>query len=409
MSRVITITADSIVSDGFYFDALCTHPEKATHRVRFIFFKHNEKLKRAILSDNSEFFVDTADLSCIPSTMRFPMEFTYAGFISPYGYESNTVGAMLNLMNRCMGRYKFSLIENQTITLNDAQPKVKNAPNEFVSPNYESKVIYTEQHGYHFSHSAVINQPKKEYKYRIGVELEVEANSFEKLDAIRKTKSNWFFMERDGSLNDYGVEFVTIPLLPKDARNPKFWAPLCDFLEPIAQSWSSRHCGLHVHIGREILGKTEDERSATLGKLLYVYHHFLKNSRLNSKIFGREQGYHDIECTSGLVRAVEILGNKVLKKPAMRDAIDKDLKDKSRTDRYFDINIQNSATIEFRRGKGSLRPLRIAAIVEYCETLCDYAKKAKWEKISYDDFLEYLKKNAKSNLKELLHEVYPII
>lgn len=401
MKKVI-ITEDLKVFDGLYFDAGCTGP-KWEGVVRFIFFNHCGKLKRAVLSFNPEFQVASADTSIIPASLRFENLFKYAGFLSPYGNGSNTVGSMIDLCNRCLGNYKFKLFENQEVGVKIIKQKIKE--NTFISPHYESKVVYTGQHGYHFSHGAIIHKPTtNKYKYRIGVELEVEALTEGYLERIRKFKSNWFFMERDGSLNDYGVEFVTIPLLPRDASNPKFWGELCGALSPIAKSWDSSHCGLHIHIGREILGKTEEERQQTLGKLLYLYHHFLKNTAINTKIFGRERGYHDLECKSELVKAVEILGTKVLRKKEMCDAIDDELKRKSRSERYFDINILNSATIEFRRGKGSLRPARIAAVVQYCELLCKYAKMIRWSHISYDDFIKYLVLKAEGPLAEIIGE-----
>ena len=408
MKERVSITKDLGVFDGLVFDAWCSHPVTSICKVRFVFFEHDGILKRAMLSNNEKFHVEDADTSIIPPAMRFSTNFEYAGFISWYGDTGRTVGSLLNLCNRCFGRHVFELIPNQVTFIKTKKTKTTKK-DAFISRNYESSVNYTGQHGYHFSHSAVIHRPiTNKYKYRIGVELEIEATNYEHLERIRKFESNWFFMERDGSLNEYGVEFVTIPLLPKDASNPMFWAELSATLTPIAKSWDSNHCGLHVHIGREILGKNEDIQQQTLGKLLYLYHHYLKYTRLNTRVFGREQGYHDIECKSDLVRAVDILGKNILKKKEMCDAIDYDLKSKCRTERYFDINVTNAATIEFRRGKGSLRPVRIAAVVQYCELLCKYAKKAKWTHISYDDFVDYLKKKAKGALVELLNEVYPL-
>lgn len=404
--KKIFITASTELKSGYYFDLVCSHPEKPSETVRYICFNHEGTEKRVLLSCNRDFYVAHADTSIVPAQLRFPDIFEYAGFVSPYGIANSTAGAVVDLLNRCLGKYHFELPSIQEVYIEDIIEVPAPTDEPFIAANYESELLYTGQHGYHFSHSARINHPMtNSYKYRIGVELEVEATNRRNLERIQDFKSNWFFMERDSSLNDYGVEFVTIPLLPKDARNPEFWGSLCATLGPIAKSWDSSHCGLHIHIGREILGTTPDERSETLGKLLYLYHHHLKETTLNSKIFGRERGYHDIECKSGLARAVDILGPKVLKKETMRKEIDKELKEKSFTERYFDINILNSATIEFRRGKGSLRPVRIAAVVAYCELLCNYAKKSKWDKISYQNFESYLRKNAGGALKEILDEI----
>ena len=386
------VKEDLELMDGLYFDTVCFHNGIPTS-VRFVFFNHEGEPCRAMLSNIEEFSIEGVDTSIIPESLRFRDTYMYAGLISPYGYRRNTVGGALELYNRCFGSYVFDLVPNQTVWVeSDTQPEPE--PDRFIASNYGDTYKYTDQHHYHYSHSAYVNMPKTaNYKYRIGVELEVEARSEAKLNKIRKFESNWFFMERDGSLNEWGVEFVTIPLLPKDAHSPMFWSPLCATLLPMAKSWDSRNCGLHIHIGREILGATAEERSASLGKLLYLYHHYLKHTQMNTAIFGRAEGYHDLECKSGLVKAVDILGTKVLKKKAMCDAIDRELKDKSNEDRYFDINILNSHTVEFRRGKGSLRPERIAAVVEYCEMLCKYARRTKWDKISEAHFVQYMRTN----------------
>jgi hypothetical protein len=404
MKTKIKITEDLALTAGMSFCARCFDGSgELRDVVRFLFFEHEGVLCRAIESNIPEFHIEGVDTSIVPTIMRDPIVHPFVGLLSPHGYRTNTVRSALELYNRCFGSFRFELLPNQEIEVDEAT--VATTP-RFIAENYGDEKIYTGQHGYHYSHGCTINLPKKKYKHRIGVELEVEATSETNLQKIRKFESNWFFMERDGSLNDNGVEFVTIPLLPSDAKNPIFWGPLCAALAPKARSWDSGRCGLHIHIGREILGATAEEKSATVGKLLYLYHHYLKHTQLNTSIFGREKGYHDVECKSGLAKAVDILGPKILKKKAMCEAIDKELKDISSEERYFDVNILNSHTIEFRRGKGSLRPARIAAVVEYCELLCIYARNVKWEKISYEHFESYLKSKISPDgpLSEIMSE-----
>lgn len=393
MKRKIVINTGMEYFDGFYFDTMCYNVKKPDSKeiVRFVFFMNGESLQRAMLSNNP-LFKGSDEVTSIPANLRFNDLFKYAGLLSPYGYRNNTIEDMLDLMNQVFGSWRFSFIGAQTIIIDEKAPNDVATKDTFISRKYTSR-IYTGQHGYHHSHSLISNTPHRPYRYRVGVELEIEAKNSAELESIRKYKSNWFFMERDGSLNDYGVEIITIPLLPNDAKSTKFWTPLCNELHKKAVSWDSSNCGLHVHIGREILGRTDKVRSETIGKLLYLYHHFVKDTPFNTAIYGRSRAYHDIECKSGLVKAVGILGKQVLKNRKFRNEIDKELKDKSNTERYFDVNILNANTIEFRRGKGSLNPTRICAIVEYSEHLCLYAKRAKWEDISFDNFIKYLNTN----------------
>lgn len=269
---------------------------------------------------------------------------------------------------------------------------------EFILKGYGTGNIYTGLHSYHHSHGETMNmptEPLKEGAYRIGVELEVEAKSEGRRREINKIKSNWFMQETDSSLRDgRGIEFVTIPLLPKDAMNEKTWNPLVEFLNDKAVSYGSDRCGLHVHIGREALGKSEDDRQSTLGKLLYLYYEFLKTTDWNTRVFGRTRTYSEASFSCKESDAVKVLGVELMKDKKIRDKVDKGLKDVASRTRYYDINIQNSSTIEFRKGKGSICTERIVAIITYCDLMIRYCKRHGWSDLNADGFLAYIRKCA---------------
>lgn len=283
------------------------------------------------------------------------------------------------------------------------------APEEesFILKGYTEDNIYTGLRGYHSSHSATMNLPTsglKDGAYRIGIELEVEAKTEALRRKINKARSNWFFQETDGSLRDgRGIEFVTIPLLPKDARSEKTWEKLVEFLNDKAVSWKSDRCGLHVHIGREAFGKNEAEQQATLGKLLFFYYEYLKPTDWNTKIFGRYRTYSESSFDCAQAKAVKTLGMDLMKDKKIRDKVDKGLKDTAKRTRYFDINIQNEKTIEFRKGKGSICVGRITSIVTYCDLMVKYVKKTAWDKLSEEGFLAYIRKNASKSSALLRH------
>ena len=268
---------------------------------------------------------------------------------------------------------------------------------EFFHKNYLCESIYKGIQGYHSGRCYnALAEGHKPSDYRIGVELEVECNSRAIKNNIHaRLRSNWLLMERDGSLSDNGIEFITIPMRPADIKNSKTWSNFIGFMSDKAKSWNTSTCGLHVHIGREILGDTAEEKSETLGKLLYLYHHWLKDHDTNIKIYGRARAYHDQD---GKVRegdAVKVLGSKVLKVKGVKDDLKAKLTERSLRDRYFDINNRNSLTIEFRKGRGSLNTDRIISVIEYSELMCLYCRKAKWDKISDTDFFEFVRKKIK--------------
>lgn len=272
-----------------------------------------------------------------------------------------------------------------------------NASLDFMHKNYLTDSIYKGIHGYHSGreYNALV-EGHKPSDYRIGVELEVECNSRAiKNDINARLRSNWLLMERDGSLSDNGIEFITIPMRPVDIKKSTTWAKFIGYMSDKAKSWNTSTCGLHVHIGREILGDSAEEKSETLGKLLYLYHHWLKDHDTNIKIYGRARAYHDQD---GKVRegdAVKVLGSKVLKVKEVRNDLKAKLTERSLRDRYFDINNRNTFTIEFRKGRGSLNTDRIISVIEYSELMCLYCRKAKWEKISDADFFAFVRKKVK--------------
>jgi hypothetical protein len=269
-------------------------------------------------------------------------------------------------------------------------------PPRFIMDKYTQTKIYTGQQSYHSHPYRDMNVPVEDFKgHRIGIELEVEANSSAVRRDIVEAESNWFCMETDASLGSNGIEFVTIPLLPKDAKSPKTWTPLVDYLSGKAKSWSTGRCGLHVHIGREILGNTAEEQSETIGKMLYLYHHGLKDNSVNVSIYGRQRAYHDQNGAVESARSAKSLGPAVFKVKDVKDKVKGDLISQSSSGRYFDINISPSSTIEFRKGRGSINVNRICAIVEYSELIALYARKAKWETISVEDFFAWACKRVK--------------
>ena len=272
---------------------------------------------------------------------------------------------------------------------------IKEREINFASNNYGKQNIYTGYHGYHSHHYDRLNKPKKSVPYLFGVEMEVEFDSHEDRDDFTKKTSNWFYCERDGSLCDSGCEIITVPLLPSDAKKTTFWETLTSYLKERASA--SSRCGLHVHVSRSILGEG-DIYNYNLGKLLYAYHHHWAETRHNIDIAGRERAYHACDGKTAEGDAAKFLGGKVFANTSVRDKVSVSMRSKSCDERYYDINITNSNTIEFRKGAGTIKPERVTMLVEYFELLCKYACQAKWQNISEDDIHSFLLKKAKNQL-----------
>lgn len=313
---------------------------------------------------------------------------TIQEIMTPVGFECSTDFTFVGIINE---RGEVVAPDGSVTSLVDIEDEMS-----FINDKYEVETIYKGVHGYHHHHGMTPNSAKASTRgHKIGVELEIEFRSRDqKTKWSNKAKSNWFYCERDGSLNDAtGVEIITIPMNPKDIKARTTWEPLINYLSNKARSWDSPRCGLHVHVGREILGSNPEQQSETIGKLLYLYHHFVNNTPMNTKIFGREHAYNEKDGKTKEGEAVATLGSGVLKLREIKDTLKKGMIDKSSSDRYFDINLQNTHTIEFRKGRGSIKASRIIMVIEYCEMLCKYAKSAKWEEISKEKFVEYVVAN----------------
>lgn len=277
----------------------------------------------------------------------------------------------------------------------------------YFSDNYSRDYVYRGIHRYHYHQGSGYNRPKRGTSpYLIGVELEVEFSDDDARDEFCDAPSNWLYRESDGSLSSMGVEIITIPMLPKDIKSENHWKTLTDSIRRFARSWDTSTCGLHVHIGREILGHNEESQSETIGKLLYFYHQYLKDSSINRRIYGRDRSYNDHDGKCPESDAVKVLGADVLKHKSVRDKVKEGAIAKSRTTRYFDINIQNAHTIEFRKGRGSLNPERIVAVIEWSELIVQYAKSTPWVNISLEDFMKYLRivKPKSSKINDILED-----
>lgn len=266
----------------------------------------------------------------------------------------------------------------------------------FMCDRYDAAHRYVGLSDYHSDRE--YNHPiKKEKDYMIGVELEVEFKSPAELSHFTNKPSNWFMRERDSSLNSLGCEIITIPLNPSDAKDSDLWNTVCSDIRTHAVSWESSRCGLHVHIGREIF-KGHDEEDC-IAKMLYLYHHFIRSTGMNTSVFGRSTGYSEHCGRADASTAAATLGSVVLRDEEIKNKVKKDIIAKSVGIRNMDINITNDDTIEFRKGKGSINANRIVAIVEYCELLCKYAIRTPWQQIGLDDFMAFLRV---SNISEKL-------
>lgn len=353
-------------------------------------------------------FNDFDTLWSRPNTSCVFTEYRFARRLSCF-FDEVLGGRLVSWLHSAYGG--FWSIESEVLST-EVETDVKQKNTEFmdlINETYTQTDLYSGMDDYHSHRYAELNEPINfRGKYRVGVEMEVEFNNTDSRDDFVSEERNWFYCEDDGSLDwETGCEIITVPLRPSDAKSVEFWEPLTSRLGGNCSAWDSSNCGLHVHFSREILGLTENKIQESMGKLLYLYHHQIKEQSMNTKIFGRSRCYSEHDGCTKSGEAVGLLGNSVLKNKKISEKVGDDMKKKSKESRYFDINITNCSTIEFRKGRGTINPKRVVMVVEYCELMCLYAKATKWSDLSFDGFVSYLRENAKSDmLKQYINITY---
>lgn len=275
-----------------------------------------------------------------------------------------------------------------------------------IKSGYTSTEIYSGFGGYHSNQRCHrFNTPlTADRPWRIGVELEVYARSDEARRTITGARSNWFQCESDSSLHDsaFGgsaraIELKTIPLRACDAKSVDFWSAPMARLAQLARSKGSSTTGLHVHIGKEILGDSETERQKTLAKLNLFYVYMVEDDpdahQKNVIICGREHGYSG--CLEGAKSEVVDFAKECGLKTMLggmsergQQIVSQALNEKCRSQRW-DINIGNYnsyGTIEFRKGDGRISKTRMAGLVTWWEQMCLYCRNTPWNELDFNAF-----------------------
>lgn len=186
-----------------------------------------------------------------------------------------------------------------------------------------------------------------------GLELEVQNRSGDTLAKLGKihealnhetfNTGEYCFFERDGSIGE-GFEIVTQPAgidVHKERLHAFLNAPQ---LKMGLRSHEGGACGLHIHVGREYL---------TQGQI-YRVQSFLNDVRNESLVRAIARRYDNNYCKF---------------KPQLAKFT---IKNKHSTERYEALNVTNTATIEFRIFRGSLRYESVIAALEFVNAVLTF-------------------------------------
>ena len=310
--------------------------------------------------------------------------------------------------------------------------------------------VHARKSGYHHRPPGINLFLRRNEWPSVGAELETEAlckdsKSSESLqdDLV----SNWFHMERDGSLDDenggeYGFEIITEPLPPRVYRSQETWAGLQNILTPWLGSYGFRNCGLHVHVGLEQfehcdtlpLRNAADRRR--IGKYLsaFVYYCLLNPSFVDRVVLRKNGAWseacandeflrHACEATDGKTTAADAV-DIVVGELTRAEWLSKASRQAERigsNDSAFEftkelygfsshgveINCDHPYTVEFRRGKGTVNSISVHRTVELMSLIVRYAWKMARNPgmdVSQSDVLRFIAENTTSRALKAMAE-----
>ena len=221
----------------------------------------------------------------------------------------------------------------------------------------------------------------------LGFELEVETDE-ENSENNGKTAYNLInecgFEENelryahDGSL-DYGFEIISQPHTVEEFwRKENQWCTMLDYLSSNGYtSHDTGNCGLHVHVSRAMFGKTQAEQDRAIAKVFSFFednwNDLVRVSRRNSFDYcDRNESRHK--------------WNSKYRK--WKDSIDCGYE--GTEGHYVALNNHNSATFEYRLGRGTLNKLSFFSWIDLMLTITKNARRLSIGKVETNDKLSWL-------------------
>ena len=227
----------------------------------------------------------------------------------------------------------------------------------------------------------------------MGVELEIDEggesdNQARKLLEIANSDTERIYCKHDGSLND-GFEIVSHPMTLAYHMEKMPWQAVLDKAKQLDyRSHQAKTCGLHIHVNRTAFGDNIADQEAVIARILYFFEKhweellkFSRRTHRQMEQWANRYGYRDSPS--------EILDHA---------------KKGFRGFRYTAVNLTNSATVELRLFRGSLRFLTVVSALQLVERICSVAmclsdeelKQMSWSTFvagcgQYPELVQYLK------------------
>jgi hypothetical protein len=186
----------------------------------------------------------------------------------------------------------------------------------------------------------------------LGLELEVEAKNASIDDGVNlllpSIVDDTLILKYDGSLS-HGFEIVSQPMTLAWAHDNFPWDKLSELARIGFRSWNTQTCGLHVHVARDAFISPSHQAK--------FIHLIMRNGDAWRIIGGRTNTHWAKYDRSELYK----LPDKIKRRYG--------------DDRYTAVNMCNRATLEIRIFRGSLKPERVKAALEFADACVEYTRK----------------------------------
>ncbi len=230
----------------------------------------------------------------------------------------------------------------------------------------------------------------------IGFELEVDDGDDEAgcaQEIMDNFDEDTLYLKHDSSVT---FEIVTHPHTLEAYRKEFDLETLCEI--PPRYGFSSHNCGtcgLHMHVGRDQLGETYEDRGTTIAKVvLLMYRHWpslMKFSRRRESDLSRWANRPDFSFNPRIKYTDDKLKELVKSYYSTRG-------------RYQALNLENRGTIEFRLWRGSLKPSTIDATLQLTSNIVMYAMTHTFEDVAKSVWTDITQYELCENLDNYLEE-----
>ena len=222
-----------------------------------------------------------------------------------------------------------------------------------------------------------------------GVELECEPrndggnvrmDAYELSDRIDEIPGGRTYCKSDGSLSN-GVEIVSHPGTLAHHMYVMHWRQIQRTCEKAGfRSHDAANSGLHVHVGRAQLGSTDAERDDVTRKVQVLFALYTAEltrfSRRRRSCLEQWAPIDRLGVTPDDIRRVssgaQLASWAFARVPAYRS---------NHNDRYTAVNVTNSATVEIRIFRGTLKRDTLIAAIQLVSNVFEYAMAHDWADI----------------------------